>query len=218
MGNWNVLTNTTGTDRYNLTCPSNFGFRWILAHAGLAVAQNHQDHPRRSRPPVPARHRDEPEQSTKTCLARPNRAADGRWPRHRGTEPPHRHEQDILWRWQDRLLADGLAGLPRDKTSRSVFHSSARRWRPASSPPRKPRAPGDCAIDCGADWGMLTETLGRPGGAEGVVSAIEAVFDRFAAPERHHQANGYTNVTIVPRVISKQSVDISFVLVKDDDG
>ena len=54
--------------------------------------------------------------SAKACLAGEDRVVDGGRLRHGGDHARHRHQQNGVWRWQERFMTDGVAGLLRDKT------------------------------------------------------------------------------------------------------
>ena len=51
-----------------------------------------------------------------TRLARPDRAADRRWPRHGRNHAPGGVAKTAVWRWQERFMQAGVDGLLRDKT------------------------------------------------------------------------------------------------------
>ena len=60
-------------------------------------------------------------------VAGADRAADGRRPGHRRDHAPAGKSKVTVWRWQERFMQAGVAGLLRDKTRPSRI----RRCRPA---------------------------------------------------------------------------------------
>jgi hypothetical protein len=144
--------------RRRLSSASNLKFRFFggflcrLDRASLGNARKNPDQSERCRTSRVGSGYIQPKPSAEACLAGKDRPIDSGRPTQRRNHAANRKAKTVIWRWQERFSAEGVASLWRDKT------------RPSRIPPLAPEVAER----------VVALTLAGPPPDETIVAEIDA--------------------------------------------